>query len=78
MQGDCFGIVVDERGRVDDHAGEVAAATRPRHLPGKYIRQCGVVVDIRLYGTLDHGREHGRLRLEGSSVGYGEIDKVGA
>jgi len=50
--------------------GQIATATSTRHLPCKdFIFVC---IDIALYTTLNHGREHGHLRFKGCLIGSSE------
>lgn len=55
-----------ERLSIVDYTGEVSATTGTGHLPGQDT--VFVLVNVRLYATLYHGRKHRYLRLEAVAI----------
>lgn len=55
---------------------QIAAATCTRHLPGMNLRQGRIPIYKSLHTTLNHGWEHGNLRIKRSLEGRGKRSKI--
>ena len=53
---------------------QITATACTRHLPGMNLRQGRILIYKSLHTTLNHGWEHGNLRIKRSLEGRGKQD----